>query len=154
MAIELVSTINRPQTIDSVAIGAYAKQKRDAVTSAITAAVAARTLYYTDLKGDVDARRTEYAYTPAAADTIALPDDAEVVYLKHGSTIASLTISMPANPRDGQTVRLNSLSIVTALTMNATPGGGTIVGALTALAAAGFGTWIYEKSAKIWRRIG
>ena len=154
MAIELVSTINRPQTIDSVSIGAYAKQKRDAITSAITAAVAGRTAYYTDLKGDVDVRRTEYAYTPAAADTIALSDDAEVVYLKHGSTIASLTISLPANPRDGQIVRLNSLSIVTALTMNATPGGGTIVGALTALTAAGFGTWIYEKSAKIWRRVG
>lgn len=152
MAIEVVSVINRSQTIDSVALGAFAKQKRDAATSAIIAASAARTLYYNDLKGDVLPKRTEYAYTPAAADTIALPDDAELVLLKHAATIATLTVSMPANPRDNQVCTISSKSIVTTLTMNATPGGGTLIGALTALTAGGFGSWMYDKSTKIWNR--
>lgn len=154
MAIQVVSVINVSQTIDSVALGAFARQKRDAATSAIIAASAARTLYYSDLKGDTSAKRTEYAYTPAAADTIALADDAEFVPLKHGSTIATLTISMPAAPRDGQIVTISSKSIVTTLTMNATPGGGTIQGALTAFTAGGYGSWMYDKGSKIWSRIG
>lgn len=154
MAIQVVSTVNSSQTIDAVALGAYATQKRDSATAAIVAAAAAKTIYYSDLKGDVDGKFTEYGYTPVTGETIALPDDAEIVFLKHGATIAAQTISMPANPRDGQIVRLHSVSVVTALTMNATPGGGTIVGALTALTAAGFASWIYEKSSKIWRRIG
>lgn len=154
MAIEVVSTINRSQTIDSVALGAYAKQKRDSATAAIIAAAAAKTIYYSDLKGDVEGRRTEYAYTQATGTTVDLPDDAELVFLKHSSTIAALTLNMPVNPRDGQVVTVHSVSAVTALTMSGTPGGDTLVGALTALTAGGFGSWTYEKSASIWRRIG
>lgn len=154
MAIEVVSTINRSQTIDSVALGAYAKQKRDSATAAVVAAAAAKTIYYSDLKGDVDARRTEYAYTQATGTTVDLPDDAENVFLKHAATIAALTLNMPINPRDGQVVTVHSVSIVTALTMSAAPGGDTIVGALTALTAAGFASWTYDKQGAVWRRVG
>lgn len=153
MAIEVVSTINKSQTVNTVAIAAYARQKRDAVTPELTAASVARTLYMLDLKGDVGARRTEYAYTPATTDVITLPSDAELVALKHAATIAALTIVMPsATALDGQTITISSLSAVTALTF--TVGGGyTAVGALTALTAGGFATYAFDKGGKVWRRI-
>lgn len=153
MAVEVVSTINKPQTVNSVAIGAYARQKRDSVTPELTAASVARTLYLLDLKGDVGARRTEYAYTPVTTDVITLPADAELVLLKHASTIAALELVLPsATARDGQTITVSSVSIVTALTF--TVGGGfTAVGALTALTAGGFATYIFDKPGKVWRRI-
>lgn len=154
MAIAVTSTINRSQTIDSVALGAYARQKRDSASAAIIAAAAAKTVYYVDLKGDVDARPTEYAYTQATGTTVQLPDDAELVLLKHAATIAALTLNMPVNPRDGQVVTISSVSIVTALTMSGTPGGDTIVGALTALTAGGFGGFRYDKAGAVWRRVG
>lgn len=154
MAIEVVSTINRSQTIDSVALGAYAKQKRDSASAAIIAAAAAKTIYYSDLKGDVEGRRTEYAYTQATGTTVDLPDDAELVLLKHAATIATLTVNMPVSPRDGQVVTISSVSIVTTLTMSATNGGDTIVGGLAALTAGGFGSWSYDKQNAVWRRIG
>ncbi len=153
MAVEVVSIINTSQTVNSVALGAYARQKRDSVTPELTAASVARTLYLLDLKGDVGARRTEYAYTPTTGNVITLPADAELVLLKHGSTIAALEIVMPsATARDGQVVTVSSLSAVTALTF--TVGSGyTAVGALTALAAGGFATYIFDKPGKAWRRI-
>ena len=77
-----------------------------------------------------------------------------VFSLTSNSAIAALTLNMPVNPRDGQMVTVHSVSVVTALTMSGTPGGDTLVGALTALTAGGFGSWTYEKSASIWRRIG
>lgn len=154
MAIQVVSTINRSQTIDSVALAAYATQKRDSATAAVIAAAAAKTIYYSDLKGDVDARSTEYAYTQATGTTVDLPDDAEMVNLKHAATIAALTVNMPVNPRDGQVVRFSSVSIVTALTMSGTNGGDTIVGALTTIGAGGFGSFMYDKQSAVWRRIG
>lgn len=151
--ISLTSTINEAQTLDSVSLPAFATQKRASATSAIIAAAAARTCYYSELKGDTSLNQTEYEYTPASGNTIALPDDTQRVRLKHGGTIAALTINPPASPRDGQRMNVFSLSAVTALTLTGL-NSQTISGGPTALTAGGFFSLEYEKAANTWYRVG
>jgi hypothetical protein len=150
----LKSVINTPQTLDTVALPAFATQKRASATAAIIAAAAARTCYYAELKGDnsdLGIGKNEYQYVPVTTDTIALPDDAEVVRIQPAGTIAALTVNPPANPRDGQELTLLFSQIVTALTMTGL-NSQVINGALTAATAQGFATWKYEKGANDWYR--
>jgi hypothetical protein len=154
--IVLTSTHNMAQTLDSVVLPPFARQKRATATSAIIAAAAARLCYYAELKGDnsdLGIGRTEYEYAPLTGTTVALPDDAEVVRIKPAGTIAALTVNPPAAPRDGQIMNLAFTQIVTALTMTGL-NSQTIAGALTAATANGFASWRYEKASNTWNRIG
>ena len=151
--ISLTSTINESQTIDSVALPAFKTQKRASATAAVIAASAARTCFYSELKGGAPDQVTEYEYVPTTGATIALPDDAHAVRIKPAGTIAALTVNPPAAPYDGQVLTLSFTQIVTALTMTALSSQ-TIVGALTAGAVGGFASWSYEKAANTWYRVG
>jgi hypothetical protein len=150
--ISVTSIINTPQTIDSVALPAFATQKRASATAAIIAASAARTVYYNELKGDAPNFVTEYEYTPLTGTTVALPDDAQMVRLRHAADIAALTVNPPANPIDQQVMTLFSEQAVTTLTMTGL-NSQTILGALTALTDNGTASWRYEKASNKWVRL-
>lgn len=70
--------------------------------------------------------------------------------LNPAGTLATLTVTFPGSPSDGDMVQLGSSQIITALTMN----GGTIVGALTTLAVGGAGTWVYSSTSSSWIKTG
>jgi len=144
------------QTLDSVALGPYATQTRDASTAALVAAVAARTIQMDvipDASSDPAIVGTTYVYTPLTGTSQAIPSDAEAVIIDPAGTIAALTLVMPETPYDGQELTLTFDAVVTALTM--TPGTGqTLKGALTAGAVAGFATWRYRATGTTWWRVG
>lgn len=70
--------------------------------------------------------------------------------LNPAGTLATLTVTFPGGPSDGDTVQMGCTQIVTALTMN----GGTIIGSLAALAVGGSGTWVYSSTASSWIKTG
>ena len=74
--------------------------------------------------------------------------DAQVIH-NAGSLAATLTVTFPATPIDGQKFGMASVLGVTALTMTS---GATIVGVLTIIAAAGFATWTYNSDSSKWVR--
>jgi hypothetical protein len=92
-------------------------------------------------------------YSTATSGTITLLDTKQDQVFVHNaaSLAATLTVTMPANPIDGQCVTVCSTLGVTALTISS---GLTIVGTLTVLAAAGFWTMCYESTANKWFRTG
>ena len=138
MSVIVRSLINASQTLDSVALGPWAVQTRAKSTAALVAAVAAKTIQMDEVdSGDV----TIQYETPLTGATVAV-----------GDSTAALTVTMPANPYDGQYVELATTQIVTALTQTAA--GKTIKGALTAGSANGFGAWRYSKATTTWYRVG
>lgn len=155
MSVFIRSLLNTSQTLDSVALPAFALQERGNMTAALTAAVAAKTINAWASAGDVPTRRSFEEYVPVTTDVITLPDYAEDVSIIPAGTIAALTINMPALPRDKQRVTFAFDQVVTALTQQISSGSGhTLKGALTAAAAKGFGTWMYRTQGKIWYRVG
>lgn len=88
--------------------------------------------------------------TPISAATINIASGKTALLITPAGTIAALTINMPSSPVDGQSVTISSSQIVTVLTM----GGGTILGALSAMAVAGFARYIYNASTTSWYRAG
>ena len=84
--------------------------------------------------------------------TVTIPDTQQDCVLFHNaaSLAATLTITLPATPVDAQRVSFVSTLGVTILTISS---GLTIIGALTALAAAGYATYIYESSTNKWYRL-
>jgi hypothetical protein len=155
MSVFIRSLLNTSQTLDSVALPAFALQERGNMTTALTAAVAAKTIQAWAGQADTPEIRSFEEYVPVTTDIISLPDYAEDVSIIPAGTIAALTINMPANPRDKQRVTLAFDQIVTALTQQISSGSGhTLKGALTAATAKGFGTWMFRKQGKIWYRVG
>lgn len=86
---------------------------------------------------------------PTTGATIVV-DNASVdirLVINAAGTIATLTITMPSVPFDGQKVDICSSNIVTLLTMN----GGTINGALSSLPTVNsFVSYIYESTGTKW----
>lgn len=149
MSVVVRSLINSSQTLDSVALGPWAVQTRGKSTAALVAAVAAKTIQMDEVdSGDV----TIQYETPLTGATVAVGDSTESVVIDPAGTIAALTVTMPANPYDGQYVELATTQIVTALTQTAA--GKTIKAALTAGTANGFGAWRYSKATTTWYRVG
>lgn len=155
MSVFIRSLLNTSQTLDSVALPAFALQERGNMTAALTAAVAAKTIMAWAAGGDVPKQRSFEEYVPVTTDVISLPDYAEDVSIIPAGTIAALTINMPAAPADKQRVTLAFDQVVTSLTQQISSGSGhTLKGALTAATAKGFGTWLFRKQGKIWYRVG
>lgn len=155
MSVFIRSLLNTSQTLDSVALPAFALQERGNMTAALTAAVTARTIMAWSAGGDAPNLRSFEEYIPVTTDVISLTDNAEDVSIIPAGTIAALTINMPAAPADKQRVTLIFDQVVTALTQQISSGSGhTLKGALTAATAKGFGTWMYRKTGKIWYRVG
>jgi hypothetical protein len=146
MSVVVRSLINTSQTIDSVAIGAFATQVRNASTAALVAAVAAKTV-------QMDVLSASYYEAPLTGVSYQLPDDCTQLYIKPAGTIAAHTLVMPVTPTEGQELCVTSTQIVTALTMTA-QGGTTLQGALTAFTANGFAKWKWNAADTTWYRVG
>lgn len=155
MSVFIRSLVNYAQTLDSVALPAFALQERGNVTSAIQTAADQKKINLWAAAGDMPKLRSFEEYVPVTTDVISLPDYAEDVSIIPAGTIAALTLNMPANPRDKQRVTLAFDQIVSSLTHQIASGSGhTLKGALTAATAKGFGTWMFRAAGKIWYRVG
>lgn len=88
---------------------------------------------------------------PVSTASIQISDQAQGLIIKPAGTIAALTVTMPANPWDGQVVRLTSTQTVTTLTHQAS-GSQTLNGALTTIGAAvsTHGKWTYRLADTTW----
>jgi Ca2+-binding RTX toxin-like protein len=95
------------------------------------------------------AKATQYA-TPTTGQTVAANAGVTALILNPAGTLATLTVTVPPTPVDGQTFAITTSQIITALTMN----GGTIILALSTLALGGFGEWVYAAANSTWNRIG
>lgn len=77
----------------------------------------------------------------------------QTLILEPGGALTAVTVNFPASPANGQIFTIcGSGGAIVGLTMSA--GAGSIVGALTALAVAAFGTFVYRTSNQTWYRIG
>lgn len=89
---------------------------------------------------------------PVAAFNYAVPDDTSLVIFEPAGTLASGTVTFPANPRSNQKLKIASTQIITALTLAGN--GKTIKNPITTIAAGGFAEYIYRLSNTSWYRIG
>lgn len=88
--------------------------------------------------------------TPTNGQTIVVSPTASLVVLDNASLLATLTVTLPSTPMDGQRVILTSGAGITLLTIN----GGTIKGLITSLAVNGYARFAYSASANAWFRTG
>lgn len=90
--------------------------------------------------------------TTATSGTVTCSNTQQDLLLLHkaGLTV-SLTVAFPANPKDGQKVTLYSKGGVTTLTLSAVVG--SIISALTGMAAGASGTYVYVASENEWYKI-
>lgn len=87
--------------------------------------------------------------TPTNGSTNVIPDNCSTYIVKPtGGTIAGCTITFPANPIDGQRLKISSNGIVTTLTTNGN--GKTVVGAPAALANTTKIEWVYDSADNTW----
>lgn len=90
---------------------------------------------------------------PASGSTVSLLA-ADVVWVNTGSgTKAAMTFDLPAAPSNGQVQKITTVGAITAVTVTA-PGGATVSGAPTTLAAGNFFEMQYRSSVTTWYRIG
>lgn len=92
---------------------------------------------------DYQTPTTGFSYTFAAGT--------QVLVMNPAGTLATGTITMPASPVDGMTIRFSSSQIITALTVSANTGQ-SIVSAVTTLTAGGGAAYIYRLANTTWYR--
>lgn len=98
--------------------------------------------------------RVRYSYqVPLTGFSITVPDGITNLILDPAGALATGTITMPANPLDGQICGVASSQVVTTLTMSANTGQ-TLDGGLATFAANGFARYQYVQSVATWFRIG
>lgn len=98
--------------------------------------------------------RVGYSYqVPIDGFSITVPDGTTNLILAPAGALATGTITMPANPLDGQICGVASSQAVAALTMSPNTGQ-TLNGALTAFTANSFAQYQYIQSVATWFRIG
>lgn len=92
-------------------------------------------------------------FSTATSGTVALDDTHADVQLIHdaASTAATLTITMPTDPFDGQRVFVTSALGVTVLSMSASVG--SIVLAVASIAAGGCFAYMYRKASNKWYKV-
>lgn len=88
---------------------------------------------------------------PTTGSTVTVNSSGNVkLLLNPAGTLATLTVTFPSSPSDGDMVQVGCSQIVTALTMN----GGTIIGALGSFAVGGAGTWVFSATGSNWIKTG
>lgn len=88
---------------------------------------------------------------PTTGGTVTINSNGNVkLLLNPAGTLATLTVTFPGSPSDGDMIQMGCTQIVTALTMN----GGTIVGALASFAVGGSGTWVFSSTSGTWIKTG
>ncbi len=102
------------------------------------------------VQGVRQAEPVDYS-APATGASVQASDQAAGLIIKPAGTIAALTVTMPANPLDGQTFFLTATQTVTTLTQSASAGQ-TLNGALTTIGAAvsTHGKWVYRAADTTW----
>lgn len=98
--------------------------------------------------GPLPANQSVQYVVPLTGNTVAVSSSTTQLILEPAGTLATLTVTLPASPSNGQTVSLSSTAAITALTLN----GGTIVGAVTTLAANAFAAYCFQGTK--WYRVG
>lgn len=88
---------------------------------------------------------------PTTGFSEVVPDDTGVFIINPAGTLATGTVTMPANPVNGDVVTICATQIITALTVNPNSGQ-TLNGAITTIAANGFASWVYLESTSTWYR--
>lgn len=90
-------------------------------------------------------------YSTLTSGTVTVSDTGDEIQVIHeaGATL-TLTLAMPATPQDGQRVNFSSVGGITTLTMTASVG--SIIGALTTLAAGGVLEYIFSLAQNKWYR--
>jgi hypothetical protein len=84
---------------------------------------------------------------PTAGQTVT-SDGSPFLLLVPAGTLATLTVTFPSSPVDGQQFEAFTTQIITALTMN----GGTVKNPLTAAPANAFARWKYSATDGFWLR--
>lgn len=88
--------------------------------------------------------------TPATGATITPATGVTVLLINNSVLLATLTITMPTSPADGQRFIVSSAAGVTLLTLT----GGTIKGGLSSLSVSGYARFVYSANAGFWFRTG
>ena len=90
--------------------------------------------------------------TTATSGTVTATDTGQDVDLIHDAGVTlSLTIAFPATPVNGQVITIGSQGGITALSLSATVG--TIINALTGMAAGSRGRYQYVASTSKWYKM-
>jgi hypothetical protein len=85
--------------------------------------------------------------TPNTGDTITVESTGYILLIIDPSgTLATLTVSLPPAPVDGDRIQICSTQVITALTVD----GGTIVGAPASLGVGGNVTFFYNNDSVKW----
>ena len=92
---------------------------------------------------------TQYA-VPTTGQTVAMNSGMSALVLNNATLLATLTVTLPASPFDGQRVTISTGNGVTALTIS----GGTINGTAATLAVNGYARFVYSATAAAWFRAG
>jgi hypothetical protein len=93
--------------------------------------------------------------SPAAGNTgtLVIPNQTCFYVIDGAGTISAFTYTMPANPLDGQILRISSKVAVSTLTLQANTGQ-TLLGAPTSASAnSAVGAWIYRAANTTWYRV-
>lgn len=96
---------------------------------------------------DLNGITTQYK-TPSTGDTVSMTGT--WLILTPVSTLATLTIELPATPSDQQSISVNSTQVVTALTVDG--GDSTLIGMPTSLGSSGGFTARYDAVNTTWYR--
>lgn len=96
------------------------------------------------------------AYTRASAVQYSVPttgqtvvsDGSGAMFLNPAGLLATLTVTLPSSPVDGQTFEISSSQTITVLTVN----GGTVKGGITTILLNGWARWRYSVTAASWFR--
>lgn len=87
---------------------------------------------------------------PTSGQTIVMPNGMSALVLQPAGLLASLTVTLPSAPIDGQRIVITSTAAITILTVN----GGTIYGGLSSFTLNGYERFIYSASLGGWSRSG
>lgn len=87
---------------------------------------------------------------PTSGQTVVMLANIGRLVLNPAGLLATLTVTMPATPINGQQVSISSKQAITAMTIN----GGTIIGTITTLARGGFASFVYSTDCASWLRAG
>lgn len=93
-----------------------------------------------------------FAVTPTTGQNLTVPDNYGNYLMLPAGTLATLTVTFPANPIDGQELSIKTTQTITALTMNGN--GKSITDPMTTIAALGYCTYRYLGSSTLWYRKG
>ena len=91
--------------------------------------------------------------TPTTGFSYTFASGVQTLVMNPAGTLATGTITMPATPADGMTIRFSSSQIITALTLSPNSGQ-SVVAAVTSLVLGGSAQYIYRATNTTWYRIG